>query len=76
MNNKEKTAIMNVIRAAENPEIYGIKTVNSAESNKAIAKALKTLFDIDAKTGTIIDFNAETIDAFYRLTARPSIDIL
>lgn len=75
MNNKQKIAITNVIRAAENPEMYGIKTSNTVEQNKAVAKALKTLFDVDA-TGIITDFNSETIEEFYRLTERPSIDIL
>lgn len=75
MNNKQKIAITNVIRAAENPDRYGIKTVNSEEQNNAIVKALKTLFDVD-ENGTVLGFNDETVEAFFGLTERPSIEII
>ena len=75
MNNKQKIAITNIIRAAENPETYGIKTANTVEQNKAVVKALNTLFDRDEK-GVITDFNPETVEAFYGLTERPKIEIL
>ena len=75
MNNKQKIAVTNVIRAAQNPELYGIKTANTPEQNKAIHRAFSTLFDFD-NTGVVTDFNPEMIDEFYRLTERPSIDIL
>ncbi|MEG9430645.1 MAG: hypothetical protein VZQ61_06980 [Christensenellaceae bacterium] len=74
MNNRQKIAITNVIRAAENPERYGLKTANTQEQNKAICKALKTLFVFEGDM--VKDFNEETIEAFFRLTERPSIDIL
>lgn len=75
MNNKQKIAVTNVIRAAQNPERYGIKTANTPEQNKAIVRVLSTLFDFD-NNGVVTDFNPETIDELSRLTERPSIEIL
>ena len=75
MNNKQKKAITNIIRAAENPGKYGLRTANTAEQNKAVVKALRTLFDEDEK-GEVTDFNVETIESFYGLRESPTIDIL
>ena len=74
MNNKQKIAITNIIHAAENPEKYGIKAANTQEQNKAVSKALRTLFVFEGDN--VKDFNEETIEAFYGLTVRPSIDML
>ena len=75
MNNRQKTAITNLIRAAENPKRYAIDSANSVEQNKAVIRVFKTLFNID-ENGVIIDFNDDMVEALCRLTERSSIDFL
>ena len=75
MTNKQKIAITNFIRAAENPKKYGIEAQNTVEQNQALQRAFCTLFDFDEK-GKVTDFNAETIEALCGLKESPKIDIL
>ena len=71
---KTRIALTKFIKAAEKPEIYGIKHNNTAEQNQAVIKVLKTIFKFDGDN--VVEFDDKFINQYYEITERPTIEIL
>ena len=70
---KINTALTKYVKAAEEPEKYGLPPHKTPENKQAVMHVLKLMFKFDGDT--VIGFDEQFIKTCHNLTEQPTIEL-